>query len=202
MTSVTHEDATATTPRPPRADARRNRARILEVAEEVFAEGGPSAPVDDIARRAGVGVGTLYRHFPTKEALLEAIVVERFARLLDYARGLTGAADAGAAFFDFLAQMIQVGLAKRDFADALASAGIDVSSDHRDLFEDMLRVGETLLARAQEVGAVRREVAIADIVCLISGTCMATNQAMASAPELISSPDRLFAIISAGLRPA
>ncbi|MBO0886369.1 MAG: helix-turn-helix transcriptional regulator, partial [Acidimicrobiales bacterium] len=64
-----------------RADARRNRAQILKAAEAVFADHGPGAPIDDVARRAGLGVGTLYRHFPTKEALFEAIVLERIGGL-------------------------------------------------------------------------------------------------------------------------
>lgn len=201
MTSVTEQAPGGGRERTLRADARRNQARILEVAEEVFAEEGTGAPVDEIARRAKVGVGTLYRHFPTKEALLEAIVVERFRRVLDHARALADADDPDAAFFTLLAQMVDVGVRKRDFADALTRAGIDVSANHRELFEAMLAAGQTLLRRAQDAGAVRREVAMADVICLVSGTCLASSQPAGAHPELTSSPERLLAIISAGLRP-
>jgi AcrR family transcriptional regulator len=79
-----------------RADARRNRARLLQVAAEAFATGGLSVPLDEIARRAGLGPGTLYRHFPTKQALLEAVVNDRLQTLVDAARALRHADDAGA----------------------------------------------------------------------------------------------------------
>ena len=74
--------------RPLRADARRNRAKVLEAAEEVFASEGLAVPIDEVARRAGVGVGTVYRHFPTKEALFEAIVVARLEALVERAEEL------------------------------------------------------------------------------------------------------------------
>ena len=84
-----------------RADAQRNRTRILDAAEVVFAAEGIEVPVDTIAEKAGVGVGTLYRHFPTKEKLCEAILLERLAGLTEDARAQAGAADPGAAFFGF-----------------------------------------------------------------------------------------------------
>ena len=86
--------------RPLRADARRNRARVLDVAREVFAAEGLTVPIDEIARRAGLGIGTVYRHFPTKEALFEAIVLDRIERLTALAESAPGA-DPGEAFFDF-----------------------------------------------------------------------------------------------------
>ncbi|HWL86935.1 MAG TPA: helix-turn-helix domain-containing protein, partial [Polyangiaceae bacterium] len=101
--------------RPLRADALRNRQRVLEVAQAVFATEGLAVPIDEIARRAGLGVGTLYRHFPTKEALFEAIVVSRVQHSIDDARALADAADPGAAFFDFLVRVVDEGVKKRDF---------------------------------------------------------------------------------------
>ena len=92
----------ATEARPLRADAQRNRTRILDAAEVVFAAEGIEVPVDTIAEKAGVGVGTLYRHFPTKEKLCEAILLERLAGLTEDARAQADAADPGAAFFGFL----------------------------------------------------------------------------------------------------
>jgi AcrR family transcriptional regulator len=185
-----------------RADALRNRARIREVAEEVFAEQGVGAPVDEIARRAGVGVGTLYRHYPTKEQLVEAIIVERFEQMLAHARELTQAADPTEAFFEFLERMVQLGVAKQDFADTLARAGIDVSAGHAEHFEEMMGVAGELLARAQAAGGVRPDVTVSDLCYLMSGACSAgCPSAGPGGSMLASSPDHLLRIISAGLRP-
>src|SRR5579859_3173045 len=85
-----------------RADAARNRDKVLRAAREVFAESGYGAPLDEIAARAGVGPGTVYRHFPAKETLFEAVVTARVADLVRDARARAGAADPGKAFFGFL----------------------------------------------------------------------------------------------------
>jgi AcrR family transcriptional regulator len=185
-----------------RADAVRNRARIREVAEEVFAEQGAGAPVDEIARRAGVGVGTLYRHYPTKEQLVEAILVERIEQMLAHARELTQAADPTEAFFEFLERMVQLGVAKQDFADTLARAGIDLSAGHGQLFEEMLGLGGELLTRAQAAGGVRSDVTVGDLVYLMSGPCSAGGPSAGPGGSMLaSSPEHLLRIISAGLRP-
>ena len=98
---MTPADSATVAGRPLRADARRNRARVLEVAQQVFAEEGLAVPIDEIARRAGVGVGTVYRHFPTKDALFEAIIVERLCAVGEAARELARRPGAGRAFFGF-----------------------------------------------------------------------------------------------------
>src|SRR5918911_4008434 len=92
--------------RPLRADAARNRARVLEVAYDTFAADGLSVPIDEIARRAGVGAGTVYRHFPTKEDLYRAVVDDRLRTIVDSGRALLGAGDSGAALFTFLRSMV------------------------------------------------------------------------------------------------
>src|SRR5580692_5476508 len=109
-----------------RADAERNREHVLRVAQEVFAAEGLAVPIDEVARRAGLGIGTLYRHFPTKEALFLAIVVDRMERLVADAHALGRAADPGEAFFGFLARVVREGSAKKDFMDALSGAGPDL----------------------------------------------------------------------------
>ena len=114
------------TDRPLRADARRNRARLLDVAEAVFAAKGTSASTEEIAREAGVGIGTVFRHFPTKEALLEAVFVGRLQRLADEAEAHLDADDPGAAFFAFFGSAVEQSATKTAFADALAQAGVDV----------------------------------------------------------------------------
>jgi AcrR family transcriptional regulator len=98
-----------------RADARANRARILDVAEEVFGQGGESASTEEVARLAGVGIATVFRHFPTKAALLEAVLARRFGRLREHAEELLGAGDPGQAFAGFFRYLV---------ADAPAKIGI------------------------------------------------------------------------------
>src|SRR4029453_6912389 len=97
-----------------RADARRNRARLLQVAAEAFATGGLGVPLDEIARRAGVGPGTLYPHFPAKEALFAAVVHDRLRNLVDAARALRHAGDAGAALFEFVDLLVVEAAPKKD----------------------------------------------------------------------------------------
>src|SRR5215218_10822981 len=93
-------------PRPLRADAARNRARVLEVAYETFAAEGLAVPIDEIARRAGVGAGTVYRHFPTKEELFRAVIQDRISRIVDDGRDLLASGHAGEALFTFLRSMV------------------------------------------------------------------------------------------------
>src|ERR1700722_20337839 len=124
-------------PRPMRSDAVKNRQRILEAAEEIFATEGLSVPIDTVAECAGVGVGTLYRHFPTKEALFEAIVTARLEQLLQVAKEHAVAADPGEALFCFLREFAQQASAKHDLFDALSSAGIDIKSTCSEMVDEM-----------------------------------------------------------------
>jgi len=172
--------------RPMRADAVRNRARILEAAEAVFASEGIEAPVDAIAEKAGVGVGTLYRHFPTKEQLCEAILLERLGALARDARALAGAEDAVGAFFGFLAHVVEQAALKRDLLVAVMGAGLafDVSSAG---VKDELRaaVGE-LLRRAQEAGAVRPDVTADMVMALVGATCQAAAHDSCPSADLLT----------------
>src|SRR2546421_2636581 len=102
-----------------RVDARTNRARILDVAEEVFGKGGESASTEEVARLAGVGIATVFRHFPTKAALLEAVLVRRFDRLREQAETLLEATDPGRAFFDFFGHLVADAATKIAIAEAL-----------------------------------------------------------------------------------
>lgn len=179
-----------------RADARRNRVRVLEAAEAVFGSEGLAVPIDVIAERAGVGVGTIYRHFPTKEALFEAIVLSHFERLVDEARQLVNAKDPAEALFGFMARLVEEAVSKRDLAESLAGAGIDVkaaASGFKGHLE--LAMGELLL-RAQREGSVRPDVTIADLMGLVAGTCMATERP-GSDP---CSPVRMLEVVCDGLR--
>jgi AcrR family transcriptional regulator len=178
-----------------RADAERNRARVLKVAEEVFASEGLAVPIDEIARRAGLGVGTLYRHFPTKETLFEAIVVGRMQDLLDDAVAGAESADPGGAFFGFLARMVDQGAAKKDFLSALADAGADL---HRiaTVKKRLKRAVAVLLERAQKAGSVRDDVGAADALTLVMGAVGAADRNGAGPVER----KRLLGVIFDGLR--
>jgi AcrR family transcriptional regulator len=189
------EQAETAGTRPMRADALRNRARILEAAEAVFAAEGIEVPVDLIAEKAGVGVGTLYRHFPTKEKLCEAILLERLSRLTDDARALADADDPAAAFFGFLRHVVDEGTAKRDLLVAVMGAGLEFeqsSAAVKDALRDAVGV---LLARAQAVGAVRQDVTPAGVVSLVGATCQAA--AHGGGPPACD----LLPIVCDGLRP-
>jgi len=156
-----------------RADAVKNRARILEAAEEIFATEGVSVPIDTVAERAGLGVGTLYRHFPTKEALFEAIVVARLEQLLETVKAQRQAADPGAALFAFLREFAGHASAKRDLFEALGSAGIDIKSQCFEMMDEMKRNIDQLRRRAVDSGAVRSDVSTDEMVGLIVGACQA-----------------------------
>src|SRR6201996_9865633 len=132
-----------------RADARRNRARILAVAVQAFATEGLSVPVQEIARRAGVGTGTVSRHFPTKESLFEAILLSRARDLTEEATRLLDD-DPGTAFFGFFARLIEEGAANLGLAEALTGAGYDLDeATRRDGVDPMSPLAQ-LLARAQQ----------------------------------------------------
>ncbi len=179
-----------------RADARENRAKILEAAQALFAQRGALVPIDDIAHRAGVGPGTLYRHFPNKAALFRAIVLERLQRLIEEARQLAGGTDPGASFFSFLRRVVEEGAVKRDLVDALAEMGYDLKAQTADEIEAARSAMEMLLSRAQMAGAVRREVKVADIFALIAGVVRAGG-ATRSHNEQRS---RLLTVLIDGLR--
>lgn len=184
--------------RGPRSDSLRNRALILEAAEELFGTDGLAVPIDRIAERAGLGVGTLYRHFPTKEALFEAIVLQHFETLVSEATVLQDAEDAGDALFGFLERMVAVAVAKRDLAEALLGAGIDFKAAAGDLKAELDAAIEQLFMRAQAEGSIRPGVECVDLMGLVTGACMNAN-AFGALP---SCPERMLDIVFAGMRAA
>jgi AcrR family transcriptional regulator len=184
------------TPRRLRADAARNRARVLEVAYAAFAAEGVAVPIDEIARRAGVGAGTVYRHFPTKEFLFQAIVANRIEQLVEHARALTDERDAGEALFAFLATLVAEGATDQGLVEALAGIGFDLADAAPDAEERFMATLGGLLDRAQEAGAVRSDVNLHDLKTLLVGC-----QAMQRYNRDSDSIRRLLAIVHDGLKP-
>ena len=156
--------------RPLRADAARNRARVLEVAYDTFAAEGLSVPIDEIARRAGVGAGTVYRHFPTKEALFQAVIQDRMRRLVDDGHALLESDGRGEALFSFLRSIVlQWGATDRGLVDTLAGSGIDIASAVPDAEEAFLAVLGELLGAAQEAGTARKDLDVREVKTILVG---------------------------------
>lgn len=184
-----------TGPKPLRSDARRNREQLLQVARAAFAADGLSVPLDEIARRAGVGPGTLYRHFPAKEDLFEAVLQDRLRLLADEAGALRDAEDPGAALLGFIDRLIAEAALKRDLADALASAGTELSAG---LAETGARIRggiQALLARAQASGAIRDDIGVEDLMTIIAGMMFALRRTSAQAAD----PRPAVAVLRDGL---
>lgn len=178
-----------------RADARRNRARILEAAEVVFAERGASGSTEEVARRAGVAVGTVFRHFPTKEALLRALVGDLVARLEREIIALVAGGEAATGLFTFFASMVEQAAARRTVVDLLAASGIDlpVAKPVHALQQPITE----LLTRAQQAGGVRDEVRVPEVLALLTACCQAALRDGWD-DELQA---RTLAVVFAGLRP-
>jgi AcrR family transcriptional regulator len=182
------------TARPLRADAARNRARVLEVAYETFAAEGLGVPIDEIARRAGVGAGTVYRHFPTKEDLYRAVVENRIRGIAEMGRALLAEGDAGEALFTFLRSMVlEWGATDRGLGEALAGLGIDVKASIPEAEDAFLGVLGDLLKAAQKAGTARRDLDVRDLKALMVGAqAMQTYNAEAA--------ERLTEVVLDGLR--
>jgi AcrR family transcriptional regulator len=186
-----------TTSRPLRADAARNRARVLAAAEAVFAEEGTSASTEEVARRAGVGIGTVFRHFPTKESLLEAVLVGLLQRLSEEAEALAASDDAGTAFFAFFTQVVTQAVTKNALSAALAESGIDARDATDRTGRELKEALNTLLERAQRSGGVRADVGVAEVMALLAGMSQAAGHLGADFDVRI----RLLEIVFDGLRP-
>ena len=160
--------------RPLRADAKRNRALLLAAARAAFTERGADASLEDIARRAEVGVGTLYRHFPTRQDLLEAVYVDEVEALCASAADLAHE-EPWTALVAWFNRFVDYVATKRALAEELmANLGKDAPV-FRSCHDAIFAAGEPLLARAKESGAVRSDVDFADVIRLVSGVTMIRN---------------------------
>ena len=195
--SVTGTRAQAGEPRPMRADAQRNYARLLEAASGAFAEhGADDVSLEEIARRAGVGIGTLYRHFPTRQALLEAVYIDQVESLSARARELLRAESPADALAEWLRAMVKFSSTKRNMTTALlATLGTD-SELLSSCVKEIKGAAESLLARAQQAGVVRADADARDVIRLVHAVNIATEKA----PDP-GQADRMLALILDGLRP-
>ncbi|MGW1495131.1 TetR/AcrR family transcriptional regulator [Streptomyces sp. NPDC002402] len=183
-------------PRPMRADARRNYERLLTEARAVFAEYGTDASLEEIARRSGVGIGTLYRHFPSRHAMMSAVFQEALAALLERSGELASAERPCGALVEWLRALITHAGEYRGLARALMSASHDETSALSACSVPLREAGERLLIRAQESGAVRADVSIGDLMQLTNAIALAAEEEPGDA-ELA---DRLLRLTLRGLK--
>jgi AcrR family transcriptional regulator len=172
---------------PLRADAQRNRARILDAAEAVFAESGPGASTEEVARLAGVAIGTVFRHFPTKDDLLAAIMKRLLAQLVE---------DAGKHdLFTFFTHMVAQAGAKKTVVDLLAGSGVDIRLP--DAVGHLEEAVGLLLEQAQVAGAVADSVRLPEVMALLASVC----QGALSGGWDEQLQARTLAVVFAGLKP-
>ena len=178
--------------RPLRADARRNREAILRAARHIFAKHGSQAQIDDVAKRAKVGVGTVYRHFPTKEALFEALAVDKFDRLAQYADESMEIEDPWEALVTFLRKAAALQAADRSLSEVFRDHGTFMIDTAKDC--GLTELGDRLVRRAQDAGVLRRDVRGSDLgmICCSLGDLNAIST---------WSWERMLDIVLDGLRP-
>jgi len=178
--------------RPMRADAKRNRDLLLAAARTAFTERGAEASLEDIARRAGVGVGTLYRHFPTRQDLVEAVYVEEVEALCRSAENAVDASgwDALVRWFDRFVEYVAT---KRALVDEMVATIGQDAPVFRACHDAIFRAGEPLLARAKAEGSVRPDIEFMDAIRIVSGVTMIRH----ATPEEIR---RVLAVALDGLR--
>ncbi|MFE6165724.1 TetR/AcrR family transcriptional regulator [Streptomyces sp. NPDC056486] len=184
-------------PRLKRADARRNYDRLLAQARTAFAEHGTDASLEDIARHANVGIGTLYRHFPNRHSLMSAVFEEAVSDLLDHSHALLKDPQPCSALVTWLRAIITHAGEYRGLSRALMSASHDDSSALSRCSRPMREAGTALLVRAQQAGAVRHGVSIGDLMQLTNAIALAAEETP-DEPELA---DRLLMLTLRGLKP-
>ncbi|MCG5469475.1 TetR/AcrR family transcriptional regulator [Micromonospora sp. LAH09] len=182
-----------------RADARRNYARLLAVAEQEIATHGADASLEQIARVAGVGSATVRRHFPSRHALLDAVFHGLIETLCDQARALEGAADARVALLEWLETVTGYAATMRGLAMTMTR---DCTTEPTEAHEhcatnQLTEAGAPLVRRAATDGAVAPEVTISDLLALITGIALATEHN----PDPAADAGRLLAVAVAGISP-
>jgi AcrR family transcriptional regulator len=181
--------------RKPRADAVRNRERVLEAAKAVFSAGGPDASLEAVARHAGVGIGTLYRHFPTREELFEAVYRREVQQLADLAEQLKQEADPVNALRHWMHSNVRFVATKKGMTAALALAAYKNSELYSYSFDRLTRAVRSLLDRAIATGEIRADISPEDLIRALVGMCYMHDQ-----PGWETSVLRLVDVFVDGLR--
>ncbi|MEV4328448.1 TetR/AcrR family transcriptional regulator [Microbispora rosea] len=181
-----------------RADARRNRERVLRTAQRLFATEGLGVSLDEIARRAGVGPGTVHRHFPTKEALYLAVAIDQIRKLVAEGEALAATGDP-TALFTLLSAMMASGAENVAVKSALVAAEFDLRTAAPDVAADLTRRVADLLDRAQAAGAVRPDLTVGEVMALVAGAFAAIRHAGAETSRERSA--HIARLILDGLRP-
>jgi AcrR family transcriptional regulator len=185
-----------------RADAERNRRRLLDAAQELFRERGLEVGVGEIAERAGVGRGTLFRNFPTKEHLIAAIVVLRMRDVSERGLSLRDAADPEEALFELLEHMAGEQQVNRSLFEAIADTWL-ANDEIRAGHVGVVQAVDGLLQRAQTAGLVRRDVSAIDVLMLLKGVCEAAYSLAQIEPNIIQRHlDLIRAALAPGAKPA
>ena len=179
-----------------RADARRNREGVLNAARERFSTEGLDCQMEDIARSAGVGVGTVYRHFPNKRDLIAALVADRFQRLAERAEAALAEDDPWQAFCDLMRDSARLQMSDRALSEYIASQP-DLGQQAA-VESGLADLTERLMTKAQRAGGMREDAVIEDVPTLICGLCAITAGAAGSMPEL--NWERYVEIMLDGLR--
>ena len=169
-----------------RKDAQANRERLLEAADRMFREHGIEVSVGDIAAAAGVGRGTLFRNFPSKDALIAAVVVVRFSEALDYARRLlVDDPDDAEVTFTFVAGLVERQEANRALLQSLSDDFLHGAPEVQKIHAALLELIGALLARGKRAGSIRPEATATDLLALIKGLCMSRPADQPFTPETI-----------------
>ena len=181
--------------RPSRADAARNYDRLVTAGREAFAEHGTDTSLEEIAKRAGVGIGTLYRRFPNRTALLEAVYVDEIQSVCDRANGFADQLGPFEALAAWLRSFVGYSISKKSLAGELTVALGKDSEFFTACKANVREAGDLLLNRAKEAGTVRPELQLMDILRLVGGITMGRDMAPDQA-------NRLLDIVLAGLKPS
>jgi AcrR family transcriptional regulator len=189
--------ATSPTGRPMRKNARANRERILAAAADVFGASGELGSTEDVAARAGVGIATVFRHFPTKDVLIEATLVRQFDHLTDQAARLATEPDPGRAVRELIATLIETSSTKLALISLAGASGQLPPAVQEATGRVQAAIGD-VLAHAKEAGAVARDVTVEEFFVLVRGV----GQAAATMPATAVTLDRAIEIIGRGLAPA
>ena len=184
-------------PRAQRADARRNREAVMDAARRLMAKDGLDTQMDDIAREAGVGVGTVYRHFPNKDDLIYALAEHRFERLAEFARDALAQTKPGPAFEEFLLRCAELQAADRSLSEVMRDRPEAMQAGAQKA--GLLELTREVMTRAQDVGAIRADAEAEDVPMLMCGvgTTMPGNDGPFVTP---TSWRRYMAVVIDGLR--